>query len=188
MRRSLLRLLTLLAAPLAAQAAEIQLEAPDSSCHLDISSGNPTGAFSIVADAAGTSCGCISGAEFRVVGLTNDWFVTVTASPQAIVTLGSPFGTGTNIAFATCQPQRLVLFSVTISYIGSGTPPATMLRVEAHATPSNPQYSCPLILGDIGVTFCQMCVPGGMLFINQTGDCAVATNSETWSEVKHRYE
>jgi hypothetical protein len=118
--------------PVLANGAGFQLEAPDGSCHLSVSADHPVGTFFISADAVG-HCGCVDGAEFRVAGLSSDWFVTATPNPSAVLALGSPLGGGAIIVFPTCSPQ-VTLYTVAISYSPGGIPPPTTLHVEAPST------------------------------------------------------
>ena len=80
------------------------------------------------------------------------------------------------------------LFKVQIPYLPGGTPPPATLQVVAHAFPTNANYACPLLSADIGVVLCRTCVDGGLLYINGTGDCTVATNVRGWTQVKRLFE
>ncbi len=180
----------LVALPLLASAASIQMVAPDGTCRLDISTANPWGTFSVIAADLQSFCGnCLEGAELRIVGLSSDWAATITPSPQANTVLGDPLGAGANIAFPACQSQsEVLLYSISIHYLLGGVPPPTTLQVVAHTTPSHPDYLCPLIVGEYGPVFCRECVAGGVLFINQASDCTVALKPATWSTVKAMYD
>lgn len=174
----------MLLAPGLAQGSAIQLQAPDGTCHLNITPSQPTGVFTIAADAT-ASCRCIDGAEFRVVGLGSGWLVTVSASPGAALAIGDPFGAGCNIALSSCStPGPALLYTVGLTYVAGGAPPSTTLRVEAHSTPSHPEFACPVVTGDTGIIFCRECAMGGVLYINNPGDCTVGTRAATWSEFK----
>ena len=174
----------MLLAPGLAQASAIHLQAADGTCHLNITLGQPTGVFTILADAT-SSCGCVDGAEFRVAGLGSGWVVTVSASPGAALTIGDPLGGGCNIALSTCStPGPVLLYTIGLTYVAGGDPPATTLRVEAHSIPSYPTFPCPVVTGDTGIIFCKECATGGVLYINNPGDCTVGTRAATWSQVK----
>ena len=174
----------MLLAPGLAQASAIHLQATDGTCHLNITPTQPTGVFTILADAT-ASCGCVSGAEFRVAGLGSGWFVTVTASPGAALAIGDPLGAGCNIALSSCStPGPALLYTIGLTYLAGGDPPATTLHVEAHSTPSHPAFACPVVTADTGIIFCRECATSGVLYINNPGDCTVGTRAATWSQVK----
>jgi hypothetical protein len=179
-----------LALPYLGLAASIELIAPDQTCHLDISTAQPTGTFSIVAvRGAEATCGPgLTGAEFRVEGLSSDWLVLTTANPSAVVVIGSPFGNGVNIAFATALMDPSVqLFSVTMIYTLAGEPPPTVLRVVAKNPSSHPHWACPLVTGGDCPCPAIACLTGGLLYINGDGNCLVGVAPATWSGVKQLF-
>jgi hypothetical protein len=185
-------LVVLLAHPLwAHDQASIELLAPDLSCNLIITPENPTGSFSIVVvgGATATCCPGFTGAEFRVIGLNGDWLVLATPNPSATVMIGNPLRDGTNIAFShSLMDPSVLLFSVSLAYIGAGDPPASVLQVVAHRTPSNPLWPCPKVVGGGGCPcWAFACATGGFLYINGDGDCLVGVTPLTWSGVKALY-
>ena len=178
----------LVALPLPARGASIELVASDQTCHLDLSSANPTGTFTIVAvrAAEATCCPGFTGAEFGVEGLSTDWLAIATPNPNAVVVIGSPIGNGVNIAFATdIMDPSVQLFSVSITYLSAGEPQPAVLRVVAKDPPSNQDWTCPLVTGGGGCPCWAMaCATGGSLYINSTGDCLVGVQRGAWSSIK----
>lgn len=182
--------LTVLAIPLLAGAASIELLAPDGTCRLGITAAQPAGTFSVVAvgGAEATCCPGFSGAEFRIAGLSGDWVATVTPNPIANVVLGSPLGDGVNIAFGTALGDpSVLLFSISITYLPVGEPPPATLRVVAHNQPSHPSWPCPRVSGGDCPCWAFACAVGGLLYINGDGDCLVGVEPSTWSGVKQLY-
>jgi hypothetical protein len=159
---------------------------------LSIPAENPTGTFSILAvgGAEATCCPGLTGAEFGVQGLIGNWLVTATPNPAANLVLGGPIGDGGNIAFAAdLMDSSVLLYSISIRYLGGGAPPPTVLRVVAKNPPSNPNWPCPLVTGGGGCPcWAIACATGGQLYINSSGDCLLSVELVTWSNVKGLFE
>ena len=192
MRASLGSAIVALLLPTLAPGASIELVAPDQTCRLIIPADNPTGSFSIVAvgGADATCCPGFTGAEFGVQGLVGNWLVTATPNPNANLVLGGPIGDGGSIAFPMgIMDPSVLLYSVSIIYLDGGAPPPTVLQVVAKNPPSNPVWSCPLVIGGGGCPcWAIACATGGQLFINTTDDCRVRVDLATWSGVKGLYK
>lgn len=130
------------------------------------------------------AAGGITGAEFRLDGISPAWFNTVTPNPAANVTIGNPTTGGCNIAFPTCQGGGSVLL-YTIQSVALAAVPATTFQINRHTTPGNVNFQCPLVtLCDDAFT--KVCVSGGTAFLNG-GTCTVGVTEATWSTVKGLY-
>jgi hypothetical protein len=126
----------------------------------------------------------LTGTEFRVANVPGAWFHTITASPAANTVLGNLF-TGTNVAFAGCQPGPWVLL-YSVSTFAVSALPAMDWQVLAHSTPSNPDFNCPLIVLCDAPVYTKICVPGGEAFVNG-GTCNIGVAPATWSQVKQMF-
>jgi len=132
----------------------------------------------------------ITGAEFRQTGTPEGWFLNAVASPSSIINVGSPITpNGAWIGFPSCQTGSFVLL-----YTVSGFAPTQVtnhcLNIEAHAFPSNPQFTCPLFTLCDAPVFTRICVPGRSGIIGGDGcdGCTVVgVESKSWSEVKALY-
>jgi hypothetical protein len=171
----------------------------------------------------GGSVGGITGAEYQITQSANvDWIYGENFSPatgSGAITVGSGAivgpSPGINIAWGgnDCQtgPGSVLLEIVTVfdaTGNDAGTP--NTLRVEAHTTPGNPFFRCPLFtlcdapvftkvcLGqDLDTIVCpfppfaQACTrsTSGEFFINpvQGFNCTVAVAEKTWSQMKGLY-
>lgn len=116
-----------------------------------------------------------AGAEFRATGLTGSgtelaW--TVHPNPVASLSLGDPVTTGCNIAFATCQAASVapvLLYSIDVIPLG-GAAPYYELGIEQHSTPSNVNFSCPLINQCDAPFYTAQCVQDTGLFTLSIGE------------------
>jgi hypothetical protein len=138
-------------------------------------------------DAAGAG---ITGAEFRVEGLSGIPVLSVTPNPaSAGFAVGNPTAGGCNIAFPSCMtgegPRRVVLL-YTISCLAPSPLQPRTVSVLWHAVPIDVWDPCRpgpnVVLCDYPV-FTRVCASGGSAFINN-GSCAVAVQPTTWSAVK----
>ncbi len=127
----------------------------------------------------------MTGAEFRVANVPSAWFNTVTPTPAANTVLGNLF-TGTNVAFAGCQPGPWVLLYTVNTFAVSALGPMDW-QVLAHSTPSNPDFNCPLLVFCDAPVYTKICVSGGEAFVNG-GTCTVGVAPATWSSVKSMYQ
>lgn len=113
----------------------------------------------------------VSGAEFRVAGFPGDWFVFLTPSPNAVITLGNPFRSQdgvhrANIVFSACQPGlqgRLLLYTAVVVPTSSVAP---VLVVEAGSPPANPNYPFPLLNLCDSPNFTKVPVAGDSFFVH----------------------
>jgi hypothetical protein len=105
----------------------------------------------IVATLEGQTAGGMTGAEFRIDGMPEDWLVFVTPNPAANVTLGNPFRVlGTthraNIVFPSCAPGtdgRVLLYTVVV--IAQSAIEPRDLSVEVGDPPTSPTYTTPVL-------------------------------------------
>ena len=170
----------------------------------------------------GGSIGGISGAEYQITQSANvDWIFAEDFSP-ATGTGGITSGTGSmsgaapgiNVAWGNgCQtgPGSVLLQYINVfDFSGNDAGTSNTLRVEAHSTPGNPFFRCPLFtlcdapvytkvcLGqDLDTIFCPFppnafaCTrsTSGEFFINpvQGFSCTVAVEQKTWTDVKALY-
>jgi hypothetical protein len=156
------------------------------SCNLVIPT--PGGSATLYVQAVGISgsefCGGLTGAEFRVVGLPVGWSAVSTPSPLVIVSIGDPFGAGSNLGvYPPVSGGCIAFFSVVLT----GDTRETVLHVERHANPANPNYQCPNVQpGDP----CdgRICVDGGTLFVNSASSCTVGVTRHSWERVKGLYK
>ena len=138
------------------------------------------------------AAGGITGAELRVDGVPQppEWFMTATCNPLTFCDFvpPDPTGGGANIAFPICQPESggsfLLLFTVSGFAV---TSPTRTFKVERHTTPSNPNFSCPLLFLCDAPVFTRLCVPGGEAFLNG-GVCTVGVEKKSWSSVKSLFD
>ena len=123
--------------------------------------------------------GGLTGVEFRLEGLpAGSWFFTVEANPAASAVLGGLFGVwpGTNVAFPTCQGSSddgVVIYTITAFNAGD-TAPRT-LRVQAHSSPSNPAFQCPLVVQCDNPVYTMQCATGGIFFLDTVTTCGWET-------------
>jgi hypothetical protein len=161
-----------------------------SSCNLATPTGY--GTFYVVAVDADESICCGPGlayVAFSLRGLPTGWTTIVTPTPEANTVIGNPFGTGAIVAFPTWQfGHYILLYTITIvpaSYLASAT-----LTVGATNQPlpwSN--IYCPYrgTNSDCPCDPNAACVDGGLLYINEPGECTVGVAPATWSQVKELY-
>jgi hypothetical protein len=171
-----------------AEGASIGLFAsPDcSSCNLNLAGSS--GVLYICASGPSSYPGPagLIGAEFRVDGLPPGWTAQSTRAPASTLSIGDPFGNGTNIAFPSWQSGPCtLLFSVAVVTPQVGA--SATLQVERHNTPSNPFYSCPWLMYD-DFEPVRVCVPGGALFVNLETPCMVGLQPAAWSRIKTLYQ
>jgi hypothetical protein len=157
------------------------------SCNLNVALGESKPLYVAAVDVSSTPqmCNGLFGAEFRVVGLPLGWQTTIQPNPQANVSLGNPLQCGANIGFPSRRVGNCInLYTVQVQ--ATTTVVGIVLFVDAHCTPSNPNFVCPLLVPDCFEPW-PMCVPGGRLFINSPNECTFAVHEGTWSVVKQLY-
>lgn len=125
-------------------------------------------------------------AEFRIEGLPPGWpVIAVTPNPAATVSIGDPFGDGTQIGFPEARSETACLNLLTIQIQAASAVSDRILTVTRHRNPSNPSLQCPSASGSCGgACTWQICVVGGQLVINPS----VPVNPGTWSQVKSLYQ
>jgi hypothetical protein len=132
----------------------------------------------------------IDGAEFRVENFPSSWFANVVPNPAANIVLGGPLSGGVNIAFPVCQAPSasgaVTLF--TVNYFAVTLVDHHVLQVEAHSTPNNPSFNCPLVVLCDDPFFTKLCVAGGRAAFNFPGFDQPAVETTTWSTLKALYE
>jgi hypothetical protein len=166
--------------------ATIELQATDGSCRLDASAGVDTLTIVALNTVDATCCEGFTGAELRVEGMPVSWAPLVVPAPTAAVVIGNPFAEGANIAFSnTLHADRIVLFTVMLHVPEDAS---ATLHVTMRNPPSNPDFSCPLVVGG-GYCPCwaTACADGGVFFINTPGNCLVPVTRVTWSQMKRLY-
>lgn len=107
----------------------------------------------------GSAPGGIQGAELRVTGLPAGSVVLSKALHPNAIEIGDALGLGVDIAFPSCDTDDIVIlyhYSVLLS-----APPPIRLKVEAHYTPSNPNFECPHTVMCDDPVFTKNCVSGG---------------------------
>lgn len=171
-----------------AQAASIGLFAsPDcSSCNLSLAGTSGVMYICASGPSAFPAADGFVGAEFRVDGLPAGWTAQSTRAPGSALSVGDPFGNGTNIAFPSSQSGPCtLLFTVTVSAPQAGASAA--LQIKRHNSPSQPSFACPWLMYE-NFEPVRVCVPGGALFINPETPCTVGVQISAWSRVKALYQ
>ena len=135
------------------------------------------------------TAGSTTGAEFRLDGFPPEWYViSVTPSPQAVVTVGNPLTGGCNIAFASCQTgTAAVALLYSVQFYAANAVTQRVLSVHGHMHPSNSEFPCPMLVGCDEPCFCFGCSNGGTAAINYPGYCAVAVEPRSWTSVRALY-
>ena len=126
----------------------------------------------------------LTGAEMRIDGFPSSWFPAPVANPASSVAIGSLMTQGANIAFATCQMGTgnvILLYSV--NYFAADEQANRVVSVLKHATPSNPNFQCPLMVLCDAPVYTKVCVLGSSGIINGP-PCTVAVETTSWSAVK----
>ena len=128
------------------------------------------------------------GFEFRITGMPVDWVVSTTPNPASNVSIGAPFGAGAHIGFPICEPgqdQRVVLYDVVVFPTSSVT---ATLQLEAHSSPSNPSFACPLMTACFAFT--SHCFPTEVIgSIHGSGaPCTIGVEKGTWGSVKSLFQ
>ena len=135
----------------------------------------------------------VNGAEFRVQhDVNSEAILTSTANPASNVALGDPMGGGCNIAFPQCQsggPEDLVLL-YTVNFFAFMPVEDRLLQIDAHSTPSNPNFPCALINKCDAPIFTAVCVATSFGCVNyaQPNPCqGLAVEERGWSGVKELF-
>ena len=153
-----------------------------------------SGTLYILAILGGAASNGIAGAEFRVGCFPPDWYATWSSLSGSPI-LGSPFGAGAQIAFPSCQEgTNGVVLLCTVMYFATSAVVNHCIGVAARIPPSNPNYSCPVVVICDSPTYTYQCVRGGEAVFNPTDEecrpwdtCPVAVNPATWSVLKGLY-
>ena len=157
-------------------------------CERTVAPGT-VGTFYLLAYLTGWFAGSTTGAEFRLDGFPPEWYViSVTPSPQAVVTVGNPLTGGCNIAFASCQTgTAAVALLYSVQFYAANAVTQRVLSVHGHMHPSNSEFPCPMLVGCDEPCFCFGCSNGGTAAINYPGYCAVAVEPRSWTSVRALY-
>lgn len=139
------------------------------------------------------AAGGITGAELRQTGTPEGWAMVATPAPAATLVMGDPLADGAQIAFSACQlggPGLVLLY--TVSGMAPSSVPCTPLSVWSHRNPSNPTFSCPLLVLCDAPVYTKICATGGDAWINgvcgHPAGCPTALQSSTWPRVKRLFD
>jgi hypothetical protein len=158
----------------------------------EIAAGVPATLYVLARTTGAAACG-ITGAEFKIVGLPPEWYVNISAAPEAI-TLGTPLGSvGCNIAFPTCHWVRaapVVLY--TFGIYPTTTEVNRAVQMVARTPSTNPDFDCPLVTLCDAPQFTMVCSGAADARINPLpgavcNDVAVNVEPRTWAGVKGLY-
>lgn len=154
---------------------------------------------SIWMNLGGATAGGITGVEFRVDNSdAASYDVSFTADAAATISLGNPFLTGCNVAWAACQTGTAGRVKIgTLLILEMAHTADVMLTVRQHYTPSSEIYRCPLAVLCDDPVYTQVCVGAAdsdhwRAVINPSdgvsGICLpVAVEPASWSAVKALY-
>jgi len=140
------------------------------------------------ADAAGAG---ITGAEFRVDGLTVT-IMAVTPNPAASLSLGDPTAGWCAIAFPTCmsgEGSRRAVLLYTITCLATFPVSPVTATVMHHALPCDSCFPCrwaPCVTLCDDPVFTTVLVSGGQALINN-GACTVEVQPSAWGRIKSLY-
>jgi|CXWL01.1.fsa_nt_gi hypothetical protein len=159
--------------------------------------GVPTTWF-VLATTATEACGGISGAEFRLDGFpttADSWFLIATPADGTHID-GDPFGDGVRLAGPDCRSsEQGVVLLLTLTVVPFSAVSDQQVHVAAHRTPSDPQFSCPVLRLCNAPEFSAICAQGGYTRINALSFCPcqfacgpgpcppLAVERQTWSAV-----
>jgi hypothetical protein len=193
MIRAVIPIVLLLGASNALAEPRIRVYADPECASTTLPSMEPPGPYIVYAMASLDTLAGISGAEFRIQGLPAGWHALAAPNPAAVIALGDPFGNpGANIAFATCQTARCVLL-YQIVLLPATSQTEVVLEVRPNTPPSNPNFSCPLLVLCDDPYFTQVCVRsdgsggGGGGNCGFCCGCPIEVESNTWTRVKKLY-
>lgn len=192
MTRAAIAMVLLLGAANALAEPRIRIYSDPGCASTTLPSMEPPGPYIVYAMASLDTLAGIAGAEFRIQGLPAGWQAFATPNPAAVIALGDPFGTGADIAFATCQTARCVLL-YEIALLPATSQTQVVLEVRANTPPTNPNFTCPLVVRCDDPYFTQVCVRsdgpsgGGGGNCNFCCGCPIALQSITWTRVKKLY-
>lgn len=195
MNRAVIAIALLLGAGRAAAEPRIRIYADPECASTTLPVMVPPGPYIVYAMASLDTLAGINGAEFRIQGLPAGWLAIATPNPAATIVLGDPFGTpGADIVFATCQTARCVLL-YQIALLPAPSQSQPVLEVHANAPPTNPNFSCPLLVRCDDPYFTQVCVRSdGTGSGGGNGNCGpccgcppVAVQPVAWTRVKKLY-
>jgi hypothetical protein len=174
-----------------ASAQSIGIFADPGSSSCNISGASVITFYVNVIGAGALSPAGVTGAEFRLDvpwGPADAAGVFETPNPAATVNVGSSILTGKNIAFPSCQGGPSIgLYTVTVLVANPLAFDDIVVSILEHSSPSNANFVCPVVNQCDAPAFTAVCVPGGQAFINGQGDCTVAVQEKTWSEVKNLF-
>ena len=138
----------------------------------------------------GALTGGLVGAEFVLRGLPADWWILdVTPNPAANIVLGSPVGSGCNIAFPGCQVRAggcINLYAIRVLPVSEVSNVA--LDVAYVPRPSDCHGPCtPLVWACDAPVYTAYFAAGGRAWINGPA-CSVGVSRTAWSRVKALYQ
>lgn len=129
----------------------------------------------------------LSGADFRIEGLPDEWIALHEPDPASSLSTGDPFdGAGASITFSDCRTGVCVnLYRVTIVPMSSESD--IVLTVKGRS--DDPLFDCPTISLCDAPASTRICVRGEQSFINvESIVCPpAAVEGETWSALKAFY-
>ena len=135
---------------------------------------------------ADAAAGGTTGAEFRQVGTPAGWFMNPTANPGSGLSIGNPIAGGANIAFPVCQSGAGgVVLLYTVSGFATTLVEDHPLSIDRHSTPSNSNFSCPLLVLCDAPVYTKICVQGGYALINYDN---LGVEPASWSSVKGLFD
>jgi hypothetical protein len=158
----------------------------------EIVAGVPTTLYVLARTTGAATCG-FTGAEFKIIGLPPEWFVNISAAPEAI-TLGTPLGSvGCNIAFPTCQwIQAAPVVLYTFGIYPTTTVVNRAVQMVARTPSTNPNFECPLVTLCDAPQFTMVCSGTADARINPLpgevcNEVVVGVEPRTWAGVKGLY-
>jgi hypothetical protein len=183
--RPLISLLIVLCLRSTASASSIGVFfSPDATDYEAIIPANTPATWYILAVLGGdAAAGGTTGAEFRQVGTPAGWFMSPAADPAA-TSIGNPIAGGANIAFPACRSGGVVLL-YTVSGLATTLVHDHPLSIDRHSTPSNSNFSCPLLVLCDAPVFTTICVSGGYAMINYDN---LGVEPASWSSVKGLFD
>jgi hypothetical protein len=128
----------------------------------------------------------ITGVEFRLDGMPAAWSATAVPRPGA-TTVGNPLTGGCDIAFVCQTGTNGLVLLYTIHYLVVSDL-TVYLQVDRHSTPSNPNFTCPILVGCDAPDGLVLCVRGGTAAINDPLFCRTAVVGRTWTQVKSLFD
>jgi hypothetical protein len=131
-----------------------------------------------------------AGAEFRFTGIPEAWATYPVANPD-VLAIGDPFGNGVAMGF-TCQtPPSGVVTLYEVEVLAADELSELEFGIAGKMPRTNPDISCPFVLGCDDPVFTKYCANMLPCFVNAIDPkpCggSVAVTPRTWSQVKAIY-